>query len=311
MEYNENIRALRRAKGWTQQQLADEADVSRQMVTRWENGWNVPSLPYAAKLAGLFGVSVTELMTGNAPPARDAAPAAKKHDLLGCAVFLCALSFLPVALFYLFETLTEAARQFLLLEGFNSALDYRTVTDLLEAAGGAACALLYAAIFLYWAAKFITASRAEEDKYLRSRMYRQWTAGLLFLIANGFVLFMSVCVPELSFPLPLEYVGAALIAAFAVLFFDLLFKRLARGFMVIARDTQREKLDLGFLIAAGIVLAAGIALLTYVAAAGGSGAPMAAWLILFGFFIAAGIVLLVYIALRLALRGKRERENRD
>lgn len=310
MEYNENIRALRKAKGWTQQQLADEAGVSRQMVTRWENGWNVPSLPYAAKLADLFGVSVAELMTGEAPPEREAPPA-KKRDLLGCAIFVCALSFLPVALYSVFEILTEAARQFLLLEGFTSALDYRKVTDLLEGAAGAACALVYAALFLYWVAKFITATRAEADKYARSCLYRQWTAGLLFLVANGFVLFMLACVPELVFPFPLQYAGGALIAAFAVLFFDLLFKRFARGFMVVARDPRREKLNLGFLIAAGIVLAAGIALLAYVAATGGSAAPMGAWLILFGFFLLAGLVLLVYILLRISLRGRQERESED
>ena len=36
MDYNENIRERRKACGWTQQQLADELGVTRQMVTRWE-----------------------------------------------------------------------------------------------------------------------------------------------------------------------------------------------------------------------------------------------------------------------------------
>lgn len=311
MEYNENIRALRKEKGWTQQQLAEEIGVSRQMVTRWENGWNVPSLPYANKLSALFGVSVAELMTGDAPPAREAAPAAGKRDLAGCALLLCALSFLPLALYYLLAAGCEAVLQFLLLEGYTSALDYRAVTDPLEALAGAACALVYAVLFVYWVAKFVGAARADADKYRRSRLYRQWMAGLLFLVANGFVLFLVAGVPELSFPLPLTYLGAALVAVFAALFFDLLFKRFARGFMVVARDPQREKLNLGFLIAAGAVLAAGIALLIYVSVAGGSAAPMGAWLILFGFFLAAALVLAVYLILRITLRGKKEREDDD
>ena len=311
MEYNENIRLQRKNLGLTQQQLADELGVTRQMVTRWENGWNVPSLFYAQKMAARFGTSVTELMTGEAEPA----PAAAKEtrDILGRTVFVCILSFLPTALFYLFSALTEGVRQYLFLQGFTSALEYRAVTDVLDAAGGAACALAYAVLFGYWIAAFFGLVRAPQDKYLRYRLYRQWTAGLLFLLAQGFVLFLLIGVPELSFPLsPLpEYVGAALFAAFFGLLFDILFKKFARRFMVAERNPRIERLNIGFLIAAGAVIAATLVLVLYVGAAGGSAAPAAGWLILAGYFALSLLLCALYFILRACAARRTPDEPKD
>ena len=64
MEYSERIKQFRQLKSVTQQQLADEIGVSRQSVVRWENGFAVPSMFYAQKLAVYFGVTVWFLMTG-------------------------------------------------------------------------------------------------------------------------------------------------------------------------------------------------------------------------------------------------------
>lgn len=48
------LRELRVAKGWTQANLADELDVSRQTVNALETGRYDPSLPLAFALARLF-----------------------------------------------------------------------------------------------------------------------------------------------------------------------------------------------------------------------------------------------------------------
>ena len=41
---SENIRALRRRHGLTQEQLAEALGVSRQTVSKWENGTATPEL---------------------------------------------------------------------------------------------------------------------------------------------------------------------------------------------------------------------------------------------------------------------------
>jgi putative transcriptional regulator len=55
------IRALRTERGWSQQQLADKLDVSRQSVNAIETGKYDPSLPLAFALARLFDRSIEEL----------------------------------------------------------------------------------------------------------------------------------------------------------------------------------------------------------------------------------------------------------
>ena len=55
------IRALRTERGWSQQDLADQLDVSRQSVNAIETGKYDPSLPLAFSIARLFGRSIEEL----------------------------------------------------------------------------------------------------------------------------------------------------------------------------------------------------------------------------------------------------------
>jgi putative transcriptional regulator len=48
------VRELRETRGWSQGELAEHLDVSRQTVNAIENGKYDPSLPLAFKLARLF-----------------------------------------------------------------------------------------------------------------------------------------------------------------------------------------------------------------------------------------------------------------
>ncbi len=55
------LRELRAARDWTQADLADRLDVSRQTINAIETGRYDPSLPLAFKLAALFGDSIESL----------------------------------------------------------------------------------------------------------------------------------------------------------------------------------------------------------------------------------------------------------
>ena len=50
-----DVRVLRETQGWTQQELAERAGVSRQSIISIERGRYVPSLALALRLARLFG----------------------------------------------------------------------------------------------------------------------------------------------------------------------------------------------------------------------------------------------------------------
>jgi len=55
------LKVLRAERNWTQADLADELEVSRQTVNAIEKGKFDPSLPLAFKAAKLFGLSIEEI----------------------------------------------------------------------------------------------------------------------------------------------------------------------------------------------------------------------------------------------------------
>ncbi len=57
------LRDLRAELGWSQAELADRLEVSRQSVNAIETGKYDPSLPLAFKLARLFSKSIEDLFT--------------------------------------------------------------------------------------------------------------------------------------------------------------------------------------------------------------------------------------------------------
>ena len=74
----ENIVRLRTQKNWSQGDLADALDISRQSVSKWETDASIPELDKLLKLSELFGVTLDELVRGeDAPKAETAAPAAQ------------------------------------------------------------------------------------------------------------------------------------------------------------------------------------------------------------------------------------------
>ena len=63
---NNRIRELRGNQGWSQAELADRLDVSRQTVNAIETGKYDPSLPLAFAIARLFGETIESLFTPDA-----------------------------------------------------------------------------------------------------------------------------------------------------------------------------------------------------------------------------------------------------
>jgi len=60
----EALKARRAAAGYTQEYVAEALGVSRQAVSKWENGTSEPSTANLMALAKLYGVPVDELLTG-------------------------------------------------------------------------------------------------------------------------------------------------------------------------------------------------------------------------------------------------------
>ena len=137
MILGEKIAQLRRKNGWSQEELADKMEISRQAVSKWESGQTMPDLERILRLSSLFGVTIDYLLKDGAEPEIprpeaeedthirliSLADAADYLSLLERAsvqiasgTFLCILAFMPLLL------LGAAAEQFQLSEALAALI---------------------------------------------------------------------------------------------------------------------------------------------------------------------------------------------
>ena len=64
MEFNEKLQELRKARGLTQEELAEALFVSRTAISKWESGRGYPSIDSLKQIANYFSISIDELLSG-------------------------------------------------------------------------------------------------------------------------------------------------------------------------------------------------------------------------------------------------------
>ena len=64
MSFGETLQKLRKQKGWSQEELAERLELTRQTVSKWELEQSTPDLDYIVALSDLFQVSTDYLIKG-------------------------------------------------------------------------------------------------------------------------------------------------------------------------------------------------------------------------------------------------------
>ena len=62
MEFNENLKYLRKEAKMTQESLAERLNISRQAVTKWERGQSLPDIQNLKEISNIFGVTIDSLV---------------------------------------------------------------------------------------------------------------------------------------------------------------------------------------------------------------------------------------------------------
>lgn len=60
--FHENLKTMRKAKGYTQEELAIKLNVVRQTVSKWEKGLSVPDADVLCKIADVLDMDVSTLL---------------------------------------------------------------------------------------------------------------------------------------------------------------------------------------------------------------------------------------------------------
>ena len=71
MTLSEKIVSLRKAHGWSQEDFAEKLNVSRQAISRWENGTALPDAQNVLQISKLFGVTTDYLLNDDYESDRD------------------------------------------------------------------------------------------------------------------------------------------------------------------------------------------------------------------------------------------------
>lgn len=74
-----NLKRLRNIHQYTQEMLAEELGVSRQVIAKWERGESTPDLYFCVKLAELYNVTLDNLVNYNESEVGLSVPPKGKH----------------------------------------------------------------------------------------------------------------------------------------------------------------------------------------------------------------------------------------
>ena len=66
MTFSDKLIALRKKEGWSQEELAEKLNVTRQSVSKWEGAQSVPDIDKILQLSRLFGVTTDYLLKDDA-----------------------------------------------------------------------------------------------------------------------------------------------------------------------------------------------------------------------------------------------------
>lgn len=106
MSLGENIYKHRTAMNRSQTALAEELEVSRQSVSKWENDTAIPDLDRLIKMSRLFGITLDELVFGS-PPKQEERPSYPSpfsifpvRVITGCTLLIFGMIFFLLSIFW-------------------------------------------------------------------------------------------------------------------------------------------------------------------------------------------------------------------
>ena len=103
MIFADKLIALRKKAGWSQEELAQQLNVSRQSVSKWEGAQSVPDMDKVVQMSRLFGVTTDFLLKDELSEEEDYTRENKaKSPVIGAVSGIYWLLVTAVYLFYTF-----------------------------------------------------------------------------------------------------------------------------------------------------------------------------------------------------------------
>lgn len=120
MSFGNNLVNLRKQKGWSQDELADNLNLSRQAISKWENDLSMPDVDNVKKISRVFSVGIDELLNNEVPKDKAVALDIKKQDKKDKIMNLVKTIFLALVIIYLINVIYKFASLLVIVNGVSA-----------------------------------------------------------------------------------------------------------------------------------------------------------------------------------------------
>lgn len=105
----EKIRILREKRGYSQTEFADKIGVSRQSISKWENGETTPDAHNLKSIANLFNISLDELLEISVSKGFKPKPIHKKLSTLAIVIQMVTVALIVLIAFLNFNNVQSTS----------------------------------------------------------------------------------------------------------------------------------------------------------------------------------------------------------
>lgn len=117
MSFGENLISLRKQMGWSQDDLANNLNLSRQAISKWENDTSKPDIDNVKKISKIFSVTIDDLLNNEVPKEKAVALDVKKEEKKERTITIVKLMIITVIVLYVISVIYKFASLLIIVNG--------------------------------------------------------------------------------------------------------------------------------------------------------------------------------------------------
>ncbi len=117
MSFGENLINLRRQKGWSQDDLANNLNISRQAISKWETDISKPDVDNLEIISKIFSVTIDNLLDNDLPNDKAVALDVKKKEKKEKTITIVKLMIIAVIILYAISVIYKFASLLVIVNG--------------------------------------------------------------------------------------------------------------------------------------------------------------------------------------------------
>lgn len=119
MSFGENLINLRKQKGWSQDDLADNLNLSRQAISKWENDTSKPDIDNIKKISKVFSVTIDDLLNNDVVKDKAVTLNVKKQEKKERAINIVKCMIIAGIILYIINVIFKFASLLIIVNGIQ------------------------------------------------------------------------------------------------------------------------------------------------------------------------------------------------